>query len=57
MSDHIDLAFRPKSYFGPERLEQFLLSRVKGAVLRKRVRAHFLNRPGQESVDSRGSPL
>jgi len=41
MSDHIDLAFRPKSYFGPERLEQFLLSRVKGAVLRKRLKALF----------------
>jgi hypothetical protein len=41
MSDQIDLQFRPKTYFGPQRLERYLLSTVKGAVLRKRLTALF----------------
>ncbi len=28
----IDLDFRPDSYFRPHRLEEYLLSKVKGAV-------------------------
>lgn len=41
MNDDIDLDFRPGTYFRPQRLEQYLLSRVKGAVLKKRLRALF----------------
>ena len=41
MSDDIDLQFRPKTYFRPERLEQYLISKVKGAVLRKKLKALF----------------
>jgi hypothetical protein len=41
MSADIDLQFRPKSYFRPVRLEKYLLSKVKGAVLRKRLKALF----------------
>ena len=41
MSSDIDLAFRPKSYFGPEKLEKYLLSKVKGAVLRRKLQAMF----------------
>ena len=41
MSDDLDLDFRPKSYFGPEKLEKYLLSKVKGAILRKTLRAMF----------------
>jgi hypothetical protein len=41
MSEDIDLQFRPKSYFRPEKLEKYLLSKVKGAVLRKRLKALF----------------
>ena len=35
MSDEIDLEFRPKTYFRPEKLEKYLLSKVKGAERRK----------------------
>ena len=41
MSQTIDLDFRPKTYFGPHPLEQHLLSKVKGAVLRDRLKALF----------------
>ena len=41
MSDDLDLDFRPKSYFRPEKLEKYLLSKVKGAVLRKKLKALF----------------
>lgn len=41
MNDDIDLNFRPSSYFGPRRLEQYLLSRVKGGVLKRKVQALF----------------
>lgn len=37
MSDAIDIAYRPQSYFGPQRLEEFLISQVKGAVVRKKL--------------------
>ena len=33
--------FRPKTYFRPERLEKYLLLKVKGAVLRKKLKALF----------------
>jgi len=39
MSEPIDLRYRPKTYFRPERFEKYLLTRVKGAVLRKRLKA------------------
>ncbi len=41
MSDEIDLDFRPRTYFRPEKLERYLLSKVKGAVLRKKLQALF----------------
>ncbi len=41
MSQTIDLDFRPRTYFGPHPLEQHLLSKVKGAVLRDRLKALF----------------
>lgn len=41
MSENIDLQFRPKTYFRPEKLEKYLLSKVKGAVLRKKLKALF----------------
>ena len=41
MSNEIDLDFRPRTYFRPEKLEKYLLSKVKGAVLRKRLPALF----------------
>ena len=39
MAEGIDLNFRPKSYFGPRRLEQYLISKVKGAVVKARLEA------------------
>ena len=39
MTAGIDLSFRPKSYFGPQRLEEYLISKVKGAVLKARLEA------------------
>jgi len=41
MAHAIDLDFRPKTYFRPERLENYLMSKVKGAVMRRRLRALF----------------
>jgi len=41
MTDAIDLQFRPKTYFRPEKLELYLLSKVKGAVLRNQLKALF----------------
>ena len=41
MNRPIDLDFRPKTYFRPERLENYLLSKVKGAVMRQQLRALF----------------
>jgi len=37
----IDLAYRPKTYFRPMALEKYLLSKVKGAVMRKKIAALF----------------
>jgi hypothetical protein len=36
--DHIDLDYRPTAYFGPQRLEEWVLSRVKGAALKTALR-------------------
>ena len=41
MSDEIDLDYRPDTYFRPQKLERYLLSKVKGAVLRKKLQALF----------------
>lgn len=41
MSKEIDLQYRPRSYFRPEKLEKYLLSKVKGAVLRQKLKALF----------------
>jgi hypothetical protein len=37
----IDLEYRPKTYFRPVALEKYLLSKVKGAVIRKKIAALF----------------
>jgi len=41
MSSEIDLNYRPDTYFRPQKLERYLLSKVKGAVLRKNLQALF----------------
>ena len=41
MSDQIDPDFRPRTYFRPEKLEKYLLSKVKGTVLREKLKALF----------------
>lgn len=41
MTKNIDLEFRPTTYFRPQKLEDYLLSKVKGAVLRKKLQALF----------------
>ena len=41
MTATIDLNFRPKAYFGPERLEQYLISKVKGSVVRQKLKTLF----------------
>ena len=41
MKTSIDVNFRPKAYFGPERLEQYLISKVKGSVVRKKLKMLF----------------
>jgi hypothetical protein len=41
MSDVIDLEYRPDSYFRPLKLERYMLSKVKGAVVRRRLQALF----------------
>jgi hypothetical protein len=37
----IDIHYRPKSYFGPRRLEAYLISQVKGAAVRERLEKLF----------------
>jgi len=41
MADPINLDYKPKSYFGPRRLEEYLISQVKGAVVRERLETLF----------------
>lgn len=41
MKNAIDLQYRPKTYFRPERLEKHLLSKVKGTVLRQKLEELF----------------
>lgn len=41
MSSSIDLDYRPDTYFRPQKLERYLLSKVKGAVLRRKLQALF----------------
>ena len=41
MSAGLDLDFRPDTYFRPQGLERYLLSKVKGAVLRRTLQAMF----------------
>ena len=41
MKPKIDLRYRPRTYFRPQKLETYILSKVKGAVLRKKLRALF----------------
>ena len=41
MNDTVDLAYRPDTYFRPQKLERYLLSKVKGAVVRRKLQAMF----------------
>jgi len=41
VSTDIDLSFRPGTYFRPQGLERYLLSKVKGAVARRSLQALF----------------
>jgi len=41
MSRDIDLGHRPDTYFRPQKLERYLLSKVKGAVIRRKLQALF----------------
>ena len=41
MTTAINIEFRPRTYFRPQKLEQYLLSKVKGAVLKKKIQALF----------------
>ncbi|MBX3589933.1 MAG: hypothetical protein KF755_03400 [Burkholderiaceae bacterium] len=41
MNKQIDLGYRPETYFRPQKLERYLLSKVKGAVVRKKLQALF----------------
>jgi hypothetical protein len=41
MSGKSDLDYRPVTYFRPLKLERYLLSKVKGAVPRKKLQALF----------------
>lgn len=41
MSDELNLDYQPDTYFRPQKLERYLLSQVKGAVLRKKLQALF----------------
>ena len=38
MTETIDLEYRPSSYFRPQPLEEYVLSRVKGAVVKAHLR-------------------
>src|SRR6516225_8590656 len=37
MPEEINVDFRPKTYFRPQKLERYLISQVKGAVVRDRL--------------------
>ena len=41
MTETIDIHYRPKSYFGPQRREAYLISQVKGAAVRERLEKLF----------------
>lgn len=41
MSVDIDLDFQPDTYFRPQKLERYLLSQIKGAVVREKLQALF----------------
>lgn len=41
MTDVLNLDYKPKSYFGSRRLEEYLISQVKGAVVRERLETLF----------------
>ena len=41
MNRIIELNYRPDSFFRPQALEQYLLSKVKGSVLKHRLQVLF----------------
>jgi hypothetical protein len=41
MTSTIDINYRPKSYFGPQRLEAYLIAQVKSAVVREKLERLF----------------
>jgi hypothetical protein len=46
-SGAVDLTYAPKSYFGPQGLQEYLISKVKGAIVREKLKA--LLRSGRHS--------
>jgi hypothetical protein len=50
MSDELDLDFRPETYFRPQQLEDFLLSKVKGVAVKECLHA-MRSGGGQDEVD------
>ena len=54
----VNPGFRPKAYFGPQKLEEHLLSNVPGGVVRNRMREMFSagqDRAAQELIDEIGN--
>jgi hypothetical protein len=57
-SNGINPGFRPKTYFGPQKLEEHLLANVQGGVVRNRMREMMLagqDREAQELIDEIGN--
>ena len=50
MSKGIDVNFRPKSYFRPQKIEQFLLSKVQNAVMRTHLEKLFADGRHEEAL-------
>jgi len=46
----IDINYRPATYFRPQRLEEYLLSKVKGAVLKRKLKALFVEGKHNEAA-------
>ena len=55
MTSEIDLDFRPTTYFRPQPLEQYLLSKVKSAVLRGKLQGLFSEGRHSEVKDLLGT--
>jgi hypothetical protein len=47
----IDINYRPSTYFRPQKLEEYLLSKVKGAVLKRKLKALFSEGRHKDAAD------